>query len=214
MPNPNHGLGYQNCKDSNSQGVFVKASQLIASPPIIKVPYLQKGKVVAHSSLAHQGKNNMFIPTSHFCHVKGHIISNCFKLIKYMKKAMFFNYSCVKPRMAHRPKVETSENKPRTTWIRKTDYKPYVFFISLRTYTTYFWYFDSGCFKHMIGEISALINYHKVDRENVTFADGVKSRVLGKGTLNVKGFPKLDNVLHVGNLKANLLSISQICNQN
>ena len=29
-----------------------------------------------------------------------------------------------------------------------------------------------------------------------------------------KGFPKLDNVLHVEDFKANLLSISQICDQN
>ncbi|KAL9454229.1 hypothetical protein AB3S75_009761 [Citrus x aurantiifolia] len=61
---------------------------------------------------------------------------------------------------------------------------------------------------------SALINYQKVDGENVTLADGVKSRVHGKGTLNVEGFPKLDNVLHVKDVKANLFSISQICDQN
>ena len=44
-----HGLGYQHGKDSNSQGVFVKASSQTTSPPIVKLPYLQKGKVVAHS---------------------------------------------------------------------------------------------------------------------------------------------------------------------
>ena len=98
-----------------------------------------------------------------------------------MKKAMFFNYSYGKPRMTLRPKVETSENKPRANWIRKTDYKAYVSFISLRTCTTDFWYFDSSCSRHMTGDRSALINYQKLYQENVTFADGVKSRVLGKG---------------------------------
>ena len=53
-----------------------------------------------------------------------------------------------------------------------------------------------------------------IDRENVTFADGVKCHVVGKGTMNVEGFLKLDNVLHVVDLKANLLSISQICDEN
>ena len=81
-----HGLGYQNGKNSHSQGVFVKASQVTASPPIVKVSYFQKGKGIAHSSSVHQGKNNMFIPTCHFCHVKGHIRSNCFKRIKYINK--------------------------------------------------------------------------------------------------------------------------------
>ena len=70
--------------------------------------------------------------------MKGHIRPNCVKLIKYMKKAMLFNYSYGKPRMTPKYKVETNENKPRSTWIRKTDYKAYVSFISLRTCTTDF----------------------------------------------------------------------------
>ena len=41
----------------------------------------------------------------------------------------------------------------------------------------------------------------------------MKSRVFGKGTLNVEGFSKLDNVLHVEDPKANLDSISQICDK-
>ena len=65
-----HGLGYQHGKDSNSQGVFVKTSSQTVSPLIVKFPYLQKGKVVAHSSPVHQDKNNKFIPTCHFYHVK------------------------------------------------------------------------------------------------------------------------------------------------
>ena len=65
-----HGLGYQHGKDSNSQGVFVKASSQTTSPPIVKLTYLQKGKTVAHSLPIHQGKNNKFIPICHFCHVK------------------------------------------------------------------------------------------------------------------------------------------------
>ena len=40
--------------------------------------------------------------------------------------------------------------------------------------------------------------------------DGVKRRVLGKGTLKFGTFARLKNVLHVDGLKANLISISQI----
>ncbi|CAM8990088.1 unnamed protein product [Rhodiola kirilowii] len=46
---------------------------------------------------------------------------------------------------------------------------------------------------------------------NVTFGDGVESRVLGKGTLNVRGLPRLKEVLLVKGLQANLISISQLC---
>ena len=42
----------------------------------------------------------------------------------------------------------------------------------------------------------------------MTFADGVKIFVHGKGTRNVEGFPKLENVLYVKDFKVNLLSIS------
>ena len=35
-----YGLGYQYGKYLNSQGVFVKGSQVTASPPIVKIPYL------------------------------------------------------------------------------------------------------------------------------------------------------------------------------
>ena len=67
-------------------------------------------------------------------------------------------------------------------------------FTSLQAYTSNFWYFDSGCSRHMTGDHNALINCEKCSREYITFVDY--------------------NVLHVENLKANLLSISQICDQN
>ncbi|CAM8887453.1 unnamed protein product [Rhodiola kirilowii] len=34
--------------------------------------------------------------------------------------------------------------------------------------------------------------------ENVTFGDGVEGRVLGRGTLNVQGLPRLKEVLVKG----------------
>ena len=40
-----------------------------------------------------------------------------------------------------------------------------------------------------------------------------KDKCLEKGTLLANGLPKLKSVLHVKGLKANLLSISQLCDQ-
>ena len=48
----------------------------------------------------------------------------------------------------------------------------------------------------------------------MTFGDGVTARVLGRGTLNVDNFLWFKNVFHVDGLKANLISISQICDSN
>ena len=45
----------------------------------------------------------------------------------------------------------------------------------------------------------------------VTFGDGSKSVIRGIGTLDILGLPVFKNVWYVDGLKANLLSISQIC---
>ena len=48
---------------------------------------------------------------------------------------------------------------------------------------------------------------------NVTFGDGRKSHIKGKGINSLQGLPDIANVLYVEGLKVNLLSISQICDQ-
>ena len=65
----------------------------------------------------------------------------------------------------------------------------------------------------MTGNRKYLTNYHIVVESHVAFGDGEKGRVLGKWTLNADGLPRLKNVLHVEGLKANLLSINQLCDQ-
>ena len=44
----------------------------------------------------------------------------------------------------------------------------------------------------------------------MTFGDGSHSQVLGKGTIDIPGLSLLTDVLHIKELKANLLSITQI----
>ena len=48
---------------------------------------------------------------------------------------------------------------------------------------------------------------------NVTFGDGCKSQIKGKGTISLPGLPDITNVLYVEGLRVNLLSISRICDQ-
>ena len=45
----------------------------------------------------------------------------------------------------------------------------------------------------------------------VTFGDGSKSVIRGIGTMDIPGLPVFEDVWYVDGLKANLLSISQIC---
>ena len=48
---------------------------------------------------------------------------------------------------------------------------------------------------------------------NVTFGDGSKSQIKGKGIISLLGLSDIANVLYVEGLRVNLLSMSQICDQ-
>ena len=67
----------------------------------------------------------------------------------------------------------------------------------MKTVTTDDWYFDNGCSRHMIGEKNYLCDYQNMSDGHVSFGDGRKGRVLGKGILLANGISKLKNVLHV-----------------
>ena len=69
---------------------------------------------------------------------------------------------------------------------------------------TCLWYLNSNCSRHMTGDRSLF---------NVTFGDGRKSQIKGKGTISLSRLPDITNVLYVEGLRMNLLSISQICDQ-
>ena len=78
---------------------------------------------------------------------------------------------------------------------------------------TCLWYLDSGCSRHMIGERSLFKVFESKKGVNVTFGDGSKSQIKEKGIISLHGLPDIANVLYVKGLKVNLLSISQICDQ-
>eukprot|EP00261_Vitis_vinifera_P030647 XP_019071890.1 PREDICTED: uncharacterized protein LOC109121618 [Vitis vinifera] len=60
---------------------------------------------------------------------------------------------------------------------------------------------------------SFFTNFTEFDGGNVTFGDGNVASVKGKGTICAAGIPNLEEVLYVEGLKANLISISQICDK-
>nr|GEW44451.1 ribonuclease H-like domain-containing protein [Tanacetum cinerariifolium] len=74
-------------------------------------------------------------------------------------------------------------------------------------------YVDSGCSRHMTGNMSYLFDFKEFDGGYITFGGGAKGgRITGKGTLKTG---KLDfkDVYFVKELKFNLLSVSQMCNK-
>ncbi|GKD26851.1 hypothetical protein Tco_1233065, partial [Tanacetum coccineum] len=74
-------------------------------------------------------------------------------------------------------------------------------------------YVDSGCSRHMTGNMSYLSEFKEFDERYVTFGGGAKGgKITGKGTLQTG---KLDfkDVYFVKELQFNLFSVSQMCNK-
>ena len=67
----------------------------------------------------------------------------------------------------------------------------YVVHTFFKVVSTNSWYFNSGCSKHMTGDRNILKDYQVIVVGHVTFEDGVKGRVLEKGTLDVERLPRL-----------------------
>ena len=78
---------------------------------------------------------------------------------------------------------------------------------------TCLWYLDSGCSRHMTGDRSLFKVFESKKGGNVTFGDGSKSQIKGKGIISLPGLLNIANVLYVEGLRVNLLSISQIFDQ-
>ena len=85
--------------------------------------------------------------------------------------------------------------------------------LAFKVMDTCLWYLDSGCSRHMIGDRSLFKVFKSKKGGNVTFSDGSKSQIKGKGTISPPRLPDIANVLYVEGLRVNLLSISQICDQ-
>ena len=84
---------------------------------------------------------------------------------------------------------------------------------SLKVFNSYLWYLDSGCSCHITGDKSLFNSLKEKVGDYVTFGDGSHAQVLGKGTTKIPGLPLLKDDLYIKRLKANLLSITQICDK-
>ncbi|TYJ96229.1 gag-pol polyprotein [Cucumis melo var. makuwa] len=75
------------------------------------------------------------------------------------------------------------------------------------------WYFDNGYSRHMIGNAIFFSELSECNAGSVVFGDGGKGRIIGNGTIDHPGSPYLLDVCLVHGLSANLISISQLCDQ-
>ncbi|GAA0152589.1 hypothetical protein LIER_11031 [Lithospermum erythrorhizon] len=59
------------------------------------------------------------------------------------------------------------------------------------------WFLDSGCSRHKTRNPSALADVLTYKEVDVIFGDGHKDQIIGKGKMDVKGFPKLRHLLKI-----------------
>ncbi|KAL5543708.1 hypothetical protein UlMin_007492 [Ulmus minor] len=73
------------------------------------------------------------------------------------------------------------------------------------------WYFDSGCTKHMTGDIRNFYSLDDFGTGTIVYGNGEISNILGVGQVDITGLPSMDKVCYVDKLTVNLISISQLC---
>ena len=138
----------------------------------------------------------------HYCGSFGHIRPFSFKFYGYPKTAPLPNSDQI-----------SQNSKKKKQWVTKTIIASLIAHTSLRVSTKDDWYFDSGCSRHMTCVKNLLVDIKSHSTSYVTFGDGAKGEIKGVGKLECSGVPKLNNVLLVKGLTANLICISQLCDK-
>ena len=82
----------------------------------------------------------------------------------------------------------------------------------LRRKAVNLWYVDSGCSRHMTGDVSLLTEFESFSGGNVNFAGEKGGKITGRGIVS-NGMITLDKVNFVEQLKHNLMSVSQVCDK-
>ncbi|MCH90922.1 gag-pol polyprotein, partial [Trifolium medium] len=151
-----------------------------------------------HQGTRTKGKRQPWV--CHYCGRKGHIKPFCFKLYGYPNRPL-------------QSKPAPVEIKTKKEWKPKDDDVSLIAHTSFRASSREDWYFDVGCSRHMTGVEKFLVDLKSYSTSFVTFGDGAKGEIKGIRKLINSGLPKLENVLLVKRLTANLISISQLCDQ-
>jgi len=112
----------------------------------------------------------------------------------------------------HGQSKQLHQKPPKKKWIPRNVNSGLIAH-TLRAFSKEDWYFDSGCSRGITGIDKYLEDVRPYTSNYVTFGDGAKGKIIGIGNLIKHGLSRLDNVLLVKELIANLISISQLCDQ-
>jgi hypothetical protein len=166
------------------------------------------------------------IPTCHHCGVNGHIPPNRFHIrsqkplnkshapsekLSDQVKLISEKLAYLSPNEQRSVLVNNYKKASKQVWVKKEDNLCLVSHTALKILETCLWYLDSGCSKHMTGDKTLLKEIQMGKGGRITYGDGNQSKVIGKGIIDIPGLRTSQEALYVEGLKANLLSISQFC---
>ncbi|XP_061345699.1 uncharacterized protein LOC133291453 [Gastrolobium bilobum] len=75
------------------------------------------------------------------------------------------------------------------------------------------WVLDSGCSRHMTGDITKFLSITRKEHGHVSYGDNNKEKILGIEKVGNSSSTCIENVLLVDGLRHDLLSISQLCDK-
>jgi hypothetical protein len=122
----------------------------------------------------------------------------------------------VPPREPQQNNNNHRQEPPKRTWIRnQNQYSNEECTLALQdNQKKRGWYVDSGCSKHMIGDRDKFLTLRKERDGPVSLGNDDSTKIIGKGTVRIGNKnTKEENVLLVEDMKHNLLSVSQMCDQ-
>ena len=100
----------------------------------------------------------------HYCGKFGHKKPFCYKL--------YGHPSPVHHQTHHQPRPKQHMPVNKKQWVPKTNVTSLIAHTPLRISTKEEWYFDSGCSRHMTGNIDLITDFHPHAISYVTFVDG------------------------------------------
>jgi hypothetical protein len=122
----------------------------------------------------------------------------------------------VPPREPQQNNNSHRQEPQKRTWIRKENqYRNKECALALQDkQKKHGWYVDSGCSKHMTGDRERFLTLRKERDGSVSFKNDDSTKIIGKGTDRIgNNNTKEENVLLVEDMKHNILSMSQMCDQ-
>ncbi|KAD4586622.1 hypothetical protein E3N88_24223 [Mikania micrantha] len=184
------------------------------------------GHVIAECDLDTCNRFHTFTPHEtqqcFTCGGKGHISANCpnHKIRKNSVNDSHVIHSGGSPR-----RVKPSEEEmrilwkfdPDCVWVKDEKFQKRKVFdnkqqVAFTGHINSRWIVDSGCSRHMIGELGLLKDFREMKGCYVNFAGDKGGQITGSGSLT-NGRVSFDNVNYCKELTNNLLSVSHICDK-